>query len=236
MLHPTMLDDVEPISCWLCLNRPLHYRSRYLPFPPSRFLVATSLNKVVAILGEHNWNKDEKTEQKMSISQVHFHLHFSPSTLDSDIALFKFTKQAIFTDYVIPICLPTTSADFALSNGGNTGRVSGWGARKANKTHPVKTLHTVQVPIVGHKTCKANHAPKYLISANMLCAGRIDGKGDACQGDSGGPLTVENRATGKHILVGVVSWGDRCGQKNKYGVYTKVNKFLSWINTHIKKV
>lgn len=202
----------------------------------SRFVVSSNLNQVVAILGENQRNKDEKTEQYMSIAQVHFHSQFSPTTLDSDIALFKFTKQAIYTDYIIPVCLPTTSADFKLSRAGNAARISGWGARKINKTHPTKRLHTVQLPTIALKKCQINHAPKYLVSANMLCAGRTNGKADACQGDSGGPLTVENRATGKQVLVGIVSWGDRCGVKNKYGVYTKVQNFLSWINTHIKKV
>ena len=196
---------------------------------------------MVAILGEHNWRNDEKTEQRMSIAEVHFPVQYNPNTntYDADIAVFKFTKQAIFTDYVIPVCLPVSSGDVALSNGGHTGRVSGWGARKINttkKVRPVKTLHAVDVPIVNHTTCQRNHVPKYFISRNMMCAGRIDGKGDACHGDSGGPLTVENRNSGKHILVGVVSWGDRCGDKGKYGVYTKVPQFLPWINSYIKRV
>ena len=199
-------------------------------------LISKTPSNVIAILGEHKWDSDEKTEQKMSISEIHFHPRYNPSTFDSDIALIKFTKQAIYTDYAIPVCLPTSLSDLALSNAGNTGRVSGWGARKANKTHPAKRLHTVQVPIVGHKTCQANHAPTYVISTNMLCAGRIDGKGDACQGDSGGPLTVENRATRKTVLIGVVSWGDKCGRKNKYGVYTKVQNYVAWINSYINRI
>ena len=222
--------NFQTLDCYI-LNCTCHYT-----IPISCFLVLLKLNDVVAILGEHKWHKDEKSEQKMSISQVHLHPQYNESTYDFDIALFKFTKQAIYTDYVIPVCLPITSADFALSNAGHTGRISGWGARKADRSQAVKRLHTVQIPIVGHKQCKANHAPKWFVSENMLCAGRIDGKGDACKGDSGGPLTVENRATGKHVLVGIVSWGESCGQKYKYGVYTKVKNFVSWINIHIKNV
>lgn len=191
---------------------------------------------MVAILGEHQWNKDESTEQRMSITEVHLHSQYNPSSLDSDIAVFKFAKQAIFTDYVIPVCLPTTARDLALSNGGNTARISGWGARKANKTRPVQRLHTVEIQTVSHRTCQANHLPKYIITVNMLCAGRTDGKEDACKGDSGGPLTVKNPNTMKNVLVGIVSWGDMCGQTNKYGVYTKVKNYLSWINNHIKNV
>ena len=198
-------------------------------------------NQVVAILGEHNWKKDEKTEQYMSIAEIYFPKQYNPfaNTYDADIAVFKFRKQAIFTDYVIPVCLPTTSADFALSNGGHTGRVSGWGPRTFNinrRAHPVKILHTVEVPIVNHTTCRRNHAPKYFISTNMFCAGGTDGKRDVCTLDSGGPLTVENRASGKHILIGIVSWGDGCGEKGKYGVYTKVVQFVKWIKNYIKRI
>ena len=191
---------------------------------------------MVAILGEHRWNKTDKTEQFMSINDVYFHPQYNPTTFDSDIALVKFTKQAIYTDYVIPVCLPTSASDLALSKAGNMGRVSGWGARRTNKTHPAKTLHQVNIPTVDHTACVRNHAPKYLVTANMLCAGRLNKNGDACQGDSGGPFTVKNTGTGKQVLVGIVSWGDQCGKKDKYGVYTKMQNFLPWINSYITKI
>lgn len=51
------------------------------------------------------------------------------------------------------------------------------------------------------------------------------------QGDSGGPLTCERNQT--HYIYGIVSWGDSCGEKNKPGVYTRVLKYLDWINEKI---
>ena len=47
-----------------------------------------------------------------------------------------------------------------------------------------------------------------MISEDMVCA-RNPGM-DACQGDSGGPLTVNE--DDQHILVGVVSWANGCGE------------------------
>lgn len=35
--------------------------------------------------------------------------------------------------------------------------------------------------------------------------------------------------TGYHLLYGIISWGQRCGDRNKPGVYTKVAEYLPWI-------
>lgn len=51
------------------------------------------------------------------------------------------------------------------------------------------------------------------------------------QGDSGGPLTCERNQT--HFIYGIVSWGDSCGEMGKPGVYTRVTKYVDWINTKI---
>ena len=45
---------------------------------------------------------------------------------------------------------------------------------------------------------------------DMIC-GVNEGRGQ-CRGDSGGPFTVEEN--GKHILVGVTSWGFGCAKVN----------------------
>ena len=48
------------------------------------------------------------------------------------------------------------------------------------------------------------------------------------QGDSGGPLVIKDLKD-TWYLVGIVSWGDNCGQRNRPGVYTMVAYYRHWI-------
>ena len=47
----------------------------------------------------------------------------------------------------------------------------------------------------------------------------------------GGPLYVNSDVGGKqkNILVGIVSYGYKCGMQNMPGVYTRVSAYLEWI-------
>ncbi|KAH9119579.1 hypothetical protein AeMF1_007800 [Aphanomyces euteiches] len=77
----------------------------------------------------------------------------------------------------------------------------------------------VQVNAVSDGQCQKNLKLEKLPQSSF-CAGGVKGK-DSCQGDSGGPLMVKQ---GKDdFVVGVVSWGDGCGEANKPGVYVRLS-------------
>lgn len=52
---------------------------------------------------------------------------------------------------------------------------------------------------------------------------------DACAGDSGGPMVTLDKEKGQWYLVGSVSWGDDCGKKDRYGVYSYIYSNKNWI-------
>ncbi|KAF7248217.1 Hepatocyte growth factor activator [Varanus komodoensis] len=92
-------------------------------------------------------------------------------------------------------------------------------------------LQEVTVPIIPDHICRNYDVYGAEISENMFCAGYLDGISDACQGDSGGPLACEK--DGISYLYGVISWGDGCSRAGKPGVYTRVTKYVDWINEKI---
>ncbi|XP_031563420.1 uncharacterized protein LOC116298966 isoform X2 [Actinia tenebrosa] len=190
-------------------------------------------------LGKHVRTRTERNEQSMNADMIKIHPNYNAMdrTYDSDIALVRTSKKVIFTDYIQPICLPTKEQDFQLMRVNTSGVISGWGSRKVFRDS-ARRLYEAGVPIVSTSACKASH-PAYIITPNMFCAGQKNSSlGDACQGDSGGPFSVNSplpskRNVKRHVLLGVISWGDGCGHYGKYGVYTRVTNFVDWIMNEI---
>uniref|UniRef100_A0A3B4EF15 trypsin n=1 Tax=Pygocentrus nattereri TaxID=42514 RepID=A0A3B4EF15_PYGNA len=91
-----------------------------------------------------------------------------------------------------------------------------------SKANYPSTLRCLDVPILSDSTCTSCYPGE--ITSNMFCAGFLAGGKDSCQADSGGPIMCDG------VQQGIVSWGDGCALVNKPGVYTKVCKYIYWIN------
>ena len=61
----------------------------------------------------------------------------------------------------------------------------------------------------------------------------VEGGIDTCQGDSGGPLVCQENSTAPFVLQGVTSFGIGCAEPGYPGVYTRVSKYVNWIQSHI---
>uniref|UniRef100_A0A8C0U1W9 coagulation factor Xa n=1 Tax=Cyanistes caeruleus TaxID=156563 RepID=A0A8C0U1W9_CYACU len=179
--------------------------------------------EIKVVVGEE---KKEPSESMHTVDKILVHSKFIIDTYDNDIALLKLKEPIRFSEYVVAACLP--KADFAnevLMNQ-RSGRVSGFG-REFEGGRRSKKLKVLEVPYVNRNTCK--QSTNLAITENMFCAGYDTEQKDACQGDSGGPHVTRYKDT--YFVTGIVSWGEGCARKGKYGVYTKLSRFLRWVRT-----
>ncbi|XP_063049182.1 transmembrane protease serine 3 [Engraulis encrasicolus] len=168
--------------------------------------------------------------ESVGVAKIIYHAHYHPRRLDYDIALIKLSNSLAFSSVVQPICLPGSGEDF---QDGSLCWISGWGSSEYDGEASV-SLQGARVPLLSSKVCVQPGVYQGMISPAMVCAGYLEGGVDSCQGDSGGPLACEG-AESVWTLVGVVSWGEGCAERNKPGVYTRVTHTLRWIHTQMEK-
>ncbi|XP_014810351.1 PREDICTED: coagulation factor IX [Calidris pugnax] len=182
-------------------------------------------DNVTAVAGEYNTNEEDNTEQRRKVVKILPHPTYN-ATINkhhNDIALLELDQPLSFNSYVTPICLGNREFTNALLKLG-IGTVSGWGSTLF-RGRPATVLQILKVPFVDRPTCLKSTSTTIL--QNMFCAGFSAGGRDTCGGDSGGPYTTEIEGT--WFLTGITSWGEECAKPGKYGIYTRVSKYLKWI-------
>ncbi|XP_046737891.1 uncharacterized protein LOC124406501 [Diprion similis] len=183
-------------------------------------------SKIRVVLGDYDqYVTTDGVAVMRAVSAVIRHRNFDTNSYNHDVALLRLRRPVKFTKTVRPICLPNLGSDPA----GKLGTVVGWGRTSEGGTLPGQA-NEVQVPILSLNQCRQMKYRATRITNNMLCAGR--GSQDSCQGDSGGPLLVPNGD--KYEIVGIVSWGVGCGRPGYPGVYTRVARYLNWIESNMK--
>ncbi|KAI9290942.1 trypsin-like serine protease [Neoconidiobolus thromboides FSU 785] len=151
------------------------------------------------------------------------HPNYDTNTNDFDFFIWKLNTAA------------ESSIDVELDNGEYAStehirlKVIGWG-HTSHKGEGSAILLEVKLPVYNERRCKKVYS--YLDTESQFCAGYLEGGKDSCQGDSGGPIFTEKGTT--PILVGVVSWGERCGDSGKPGVYTRASAVADFIHQHSK--
>lgn len=150
-----------------------------------------------------------------NVSEIILHeLYF---VVDNDIALMKVNPRFHLNGKTCR-AIPLINAGVVIQPG-TLAYTTGWGR---TEHYPVSyILLKVQVPILSPEECDSY--PIGPLKKGKICAGYKEGGSDACKGDSGGPLSVGN------LLVGIVSWGDGCGEPYRPGVYVEVAYYRDWI-------
>uniref|UniRef100_A0A8C3UVZ5 Coagulation factor IX n=1 Tax=Catharus ustulatus TaxID=91951 RepID=A0A8C3UVZ5_CATUS len=182
-------------------------------------------DNLTVVAGEHDVTSDDHTEQRRRVVRLLPHPTYDASVNEyhNDIALLELEQPLTLNSYVTPICLGSREFTNALLKQG-VGTVSGWG-RQLFGGRKATTLQVLKVPFVDRPTCLKSTSTTIL--QNMFCAGFASGGRDTCEGDSGGPHT--NEIEGTWFLTGITSWGEECARPGKYGVYTRVSKYVKWI-------
>lgn len=173
-------------------------------------------------------------------SEILRHYEFNTTNgLLNDIALIKLDREVQFSDYIKPICLPSSNLIFN-QNGKESLTVAGWGTTFTKKNVSAKgrssrILNKVDLPVVDQSFCTNQGVT---LTPGQLCVGLGNGM-DACQGDSGGPAMLQTVEYSEIVTyqIGIVSYGfspdaELCGSVPS--VNTFVPYYLNWIKNRIK--
>lgn len=160
------------------------------------------------------------------------HESYNPLSKDQkyDIALLRLNRAVSFTNYIKPICLPSTATVESKLF------VAGWGKTENKSSSDVKLK--LALPLTDREQCLGAYRNAGIsIGYGQMCAGGQRGK-DSCRGDSGGPLmSIERTSDGKGrwSVTGIVSFGTSyCGLPGWPGIYTRVIDFVPWILEKIR--
>ena len=196
-------------------------------FPFLRFKVSA---------GEYRLDQQEKSQQDISPEKIVPHDKYVKKTFLNDIALIKLENKVELGKFVRTVCLPSKEKeDLAVAK--KYGYVSGWGAKKELKpnTNPEPTdypnqLRHASFQIQDNTICQNSTEDTFEPDA-MFCAGDGKGGSDSCKGDSGGAFVRKRKIGAKYrwVAAGIVSWGEGCAQRDKYGFYTRVYSYIDWI-------
>jgi len=190
---------------------------------------------VVVRMGEHDRFKEEGTEQNIRAKKVFIHPNATTVRVEDDLALVRLGHAVKFSPFVRTVCLPQPSDVFYVRPG-KLCLIAGWGSSQEVPSDdmagaPLPVLQQMQVKFASHQRCRENATNPAAITDKVVCAGNSSGNRDACKGDSGSPLVVRRSDDrDSWAVVGLSRWGEGCATQGQYGVYTRIESYIRWIN------
>ncbi|KAG7463527.1 hypothetical protein MATL_G00177520 [Megalops atlanticus] len=189
------------------------------------------------VAGEHDLQVEEGTEQRIPVAQVIAHEQYDAASGDSDIALLRLQEPVALSPHAVPVCLPRRDFSERELAAVRFSSVSGWGSLTEGGNAPPPgpprppshVLRWLAVPRIPSAECALSSGVN--LTRNMFCAGYLEGTQESCRGDDGSPMVTRFHDTA--FLTGVVGWGRGCARPGYYGIYTKVDNFLDWLQDHM---
>ncbi|MBN3304500.1 TRY3 protein, partial [Amia calva] len=143
-------------------------------------------------------------KQRIWASKVIRHPSYHSDSQDNDFMLIKLSQPAVFNQYVQPIALASSCVTAETQC-----LVSGWGNMLTSGVNYASVLQCLQVPVLSDAQCYGAYPGS--ITANMFCAGYLEGGKDSCQV--------------RAIQTGTESYRDRQG--GRQGVSVSVSRCVS---------
>ncbi|XP_013178849.1 PREDICTED: venom protease-like [Papilio xuthus] len=187
-------------------------------------------------LGDLNLNtsvEDGASPIDVPIKTIHVHPEYKPPMKYHDIAILELAADIDIDSSIRPACL-WQKPDFGQYT---IAYATGWGTTDPRKYKLANDLQKVSLTLLDTDTCDMllkNNINRlwHGFSQTQICAGEIRGGKDTCQGDSGSPLQVSSMGNDCiYYVMGVTSFGGKCGQSDQPAVYTKVSSYISWIES-----
>ncbi|KAJ0170073.1 hypothetical protein K1T71_014679 [Dendrolimus kikuchii] len=171
--------------------------------------------------------------QRIKVKRIIPYPEYKSSSKYHDIALLETEVQFKFSKAVLPACLDT--AEPQPEPPFNILQVTGWGALDSKQSSLADTLQVVDLEEFSEEECSLDYPPKSSVleygydKVIQICYGSRNNVNDTCKGDSGGPLQRSISLERQYQVVGVTSFGNRCGIKGGAAIYTRVEPYLQWI-------
>ena len=176
-------------------------------------------------LGAHRINDQGSID--FGIEQLALHDKYDHATYDHDVAVIKLNSDIDYNRAIKPICVTSKSSSSFVDS---KATVIGWGVTEEGVASDV--LKQAELRVWSNDECARSYGHRN-ISDDVMCAS-APGK-DACQSDSGGPLMIRDDSN-QWTLIGIVSWGRGCAQKEFPGVYTRVSQYVELIREKLKSI
>ncbi|KAK4887603.1 hypothetical protein RN001_003874 [Aquatica leii] len=170
--------------------------------------------------------------QEYEVEKVIEHPFYNRFQLLHDIALLRLNKKVKFTDYVRPICLPTSEDD--LTRYGVTLYTTGFGDNEREIQGPKikKKIPTTLIPldVCNQKALLLSYANP--LTEYDICTEDFKNSTDVtCIGDEGGPVMLSKKF--QWFIQGISSsFGCRDDEPQ---THLNVFKYLRWIKLNIEK-
>ncbi|XP_012668278.1 cathepsin G isoform X1 [Otolemur garnettii] len=175
---------------------------------------------IVAILGAHNIQRQERTQQRIPVLRAIRHPDYNQQNNHNDIMLLQLENRATQNGAVRPVALPQR---WARLRTGTLCTVAGWGLVSLNRR--TDRLQEVQLRVQRDQQCQNRF--RFYIGHTQICVGDPRQRKSAFRGDSGGPLVCNS------VAHGIVSYGNARGTPP--AVFTRVSSFLPWIRRTMER-